>query len=76
MDALVVGAFGAGIVLVAFLLELFEHVSPENQWFLFANAVGSAFLLWYAWLLNNVVFMTINAVWLLGSLYEWWRVRY
>lgn len=71
----VFGAIGGAIILIAYLLELFEHISPENKWFLLANIVGSAFLFSYAWLLDSVVFMVTNGVWVLGSAYELWRTR-
>ncbi len=71
----VFGAIGAAIILTAYLLELFEHISSENKLFLLANIIGSFFLFYYAWLLNSMVFMTTNAVWALGSLYELWSLR-
>ncbi len=67
------GAMGGAIILIAYLAELFEHVPPENKWFLAANIVGSAFLFYYAWLLDSIVFMTTNGVWILGSAYELWK---
>jgi hypothetical protein len=73
--AVVWGAVGAAIILIAYLLELFEHVPPENFWFLLANIVGSGFLLYYAWLLDSIIFMITNTVWMLGSAYELWRTR-
>jgi len=75
MNPVVYGAVGGAIILIAYLSELFEHVSPENKWFLWANVVGSVFLFYYAWLLRGHVFMITNAVWALGSLYELWRCR-
>ncbi len=73
MEPVVYGAIGGAIILVAYLTELFEHISPENKWFLLANIVGSGFLLYYAWLLDSIVFMVTNTVWVLGSAYELWR---
>jgi len=66
----IIGAVGASIILVAYLLELFEHVSSENKLFLIANIIGSVALVYYAWLLESSIFMIINVVWALGSLYE------
>lgn len=71
----VFGAIGGAIVLAAYLAELFEHISAENKWFLLANVIGSSFLLYYAWLLDSIVFMITNSVWALGSAYELWRHR-
>lgn len=69
------GAIGGAILLIAYLAELFERIPPENRWFLTANIVASLFLLYYSWLLDSIVFMVINAVWVLGSLYELWKLR-
>ena len=69
------GAIGGAIILIAYLAELFEHVSPENKHFLLANVIGSAFLFYYAFLLDNIVFMVTNGVWILGSAYELWKTQ-
>lgn len=75
MNPVVYGAIGGAIILIAYLTELFEHISPENKWFLTANIVGSVFLFYYAYLLDSIVFMITNAVWVLGSAYELWVCR-
>ena len=71
----IIGSIGAAIIVTAYLLELFEHIDPENKWFLLANVIGSAFLLGYAWLLDSIVFMITNTAWLLGSAYELWKTQ-
>jgi hypothetical protein len=68
------GGIGAAIILIAYLTELFEHISPENRYFLLANIIGSAILVYYSWLLDSMVFIILNAVWTLGSLYELWKL--
>jgi hypothetical protein len=75
MNPIVFGAIGGAIILIAYLAELFEHIPPENKHFLWANVIGSAFLFYYAFLLQNIVFMTTNGIWVLGSLYELWKLR-
>lgn len=75
MNPLFFGIIGGTMVLVAYLAELFEHVSPENKWFLLANLAGSIFLFAYAFMLNSIVFMITNSVWALGSAYELWKNR-
>lgn len=75
INPVIYGGIGGAIILIAYLTELFEHVSPENKWFLAANVVGSAFLFYYAYLLDSIVFMITNAVWALGSAYELWVCR-
>jgi lipid-A-disaccharide synthase-like uncharacterized protein len=73
IPSVVYGAAGGFIVLAAYLAELFEHIEPENKWFLLANLIGSALLFIYAWLLGSSVFMVTNTVWALGSAYELWK---
>ena len=75
VNPVVYGAIGGAIILIAYLAELFEHIPPENKWFLWANVIGSAFLFYYAWLLHNIVFMTTNGIWALGSLYELCKLK-
>jgi hypothetical protein len=75
INPVVYGGIGGAIILIAYLTELFEHISPENKWFLTANIVGSIFLFYYAYLLGSIVFMITNAVWVLGSAYELWVCR-
>jgi hypothetical protein len=75
MNPVIFGAVGGAIILIAYLAELFEHIPPENRWFLTANIVGSAFLFYYAWLLDSIVFMVTNAVWVIGSAYELWKTQ-
>jgi hypothetical protein len=70
IEPLIFGAIGGAIILIAYLLELFRHIDPYNKTFLTANIVGSALLTYYAYLLNSLPFMILNAAWVLGSAYE------
>jgi hypothetical protein len=70
MEPLIIGAIGGAIILLAYLLELFRHIDPYNKTFLTANIVGSALLVYYAYLLDSMPFLILNAVWVLGSIYE------
>ncbi len=70
MEPLIFGAIGGAIILIAYLLELFQHIDPYNKTFLAANIIGSALLTCYAYLLNSIPFMILNAAWVLGSVYE------
>lgn len=70
MEPLIFGAIGGFFILAAYLLELFEHVDPYNRLFLTANIVGSAFLLYYALLLDSIPFTILNISWVLGSAYQ------
>jgi uncharacterized membrane protein (DUF485 family) len=70
MEPLIFGAIGGTIILAAYLLELFKHVDPYNKTFLTANIIGSAFLVYYAYLLDSLPFLILNTAWVLGSIYE------
>ncbi|MEM4239657.1 MAG: hypothetical protein QXM31_00990 [Candidatus Woesearchaeota archaeon] len=70
MEPLIIGAVGGAIILIAYLLELFEHIDPYNKAFLAANIIGSALLAYYAYFLNSIPFLILNAAWVLGSVYE------
>ncbi len=65
---LTIGIAGMVVILVAYLLELFEKVSPKNKGYIIANIIGSALLIIYAWFLNSIPFIILNAVWALGSI--------
>jgi lipid-A-disaccharide synthase-like uncharacterized protein len=69
-NPIIYGAVGGALILGAYLVELFGHISAENKWFLSANLAGSILLFVYAWMLKSPVFMITNAVWALGSIYE------
>lgn len=69
-EPLIYGTVGGVIILVAYLAELFGHISAENKLFLSANLAGSILLFVYAWMLKSPVFMILNAAWALGSIYE------
>jgi len=70
MESSVIGAVGGGIILVAYLLELFQRIDPYNKFFLSANIIGSALLTYYAYLLDSIPFIILNVAWVLGSIYE------
>jgi hypothetical protein len=75
VEPIIFGTIGAILLLSAYFLELFEHIPPENKWFLLANIAASSFLFYYSYLLDNTVFMIINGVWVLGTIYEMWKIR-
>ncbi len=70
MEPLIIGAVGGGIILIAYLLEIFQHIDPYNKFFLAANIIGSILLTYYAYLLGSIPFIILNTAWVLGSAYE------
>lgn len=63
----IIGASGAGIILIFFLLNQFKIVSIDNIWYDSGNAVGSGVLIVYAYLLDSVPFLVLNVIWFLFS---------
>lgn len=71
-----VGVVGATLVLIGFILVQTHRLRDEDIRYDLLNALGSALLLWYAYLLSSYPFMILNSVWLLVSLKDvvgWWR---
>jgi hypothetical protein len=65
---LAIGVIGAGIILIAFLLNQMNIWRNDTFGYDFANLVGSLVLIYYAVLLDSIPFMILNAVWALFSL--------
>ena len=62
-----IGIIGAGIILIAFLLNQAGKMTAESKWYDAINATGSFILVVYAVLLNSAPFVILNVVWLLVS---------
>ena len=68
MEITIIGVLGASIILVAFLLNQFGKWSTESRSYDLANTIGSGILMYYAYLLDSLPFLVLNAVWFLVSL--------
>jgi len=62
-----IGIIGAGVILAFFLLNQFNVLTVESIWYDAGNMLGSGFLLVYAYLLDSIPFLILNAVWFLFS---------
>lgn len=69
-----IGIAGMVIILVAYLLELFEKVSPINKLYILANFFGAVLLIIYSWFLDSIPFIILNSVWALGALIDFIKV--
>jgi hypothetical protein len=65
---LIIGSLGAAIILIAFIALQFHYITDEDVRYDAANAVGSAFLVWYAYVGGIWPFFILNTVWGLVSL--------
>ena len=64
---IVIGIVGATLILVAFVLNQIGKWSKDSFSYDLVNAIGSAFLIYYAYILTSYPFMVLNAVWFLVS---------
>jgi len=64
----IIGSVGAFLILVAFILNQTHKWSPQHFSYDFTNLVGSALLVWYAFLLKSTPFIILNLVWVVVSL--------
>ena len=66
IDALVLGIIGMALILLAFVLnETKKSINTDTIEYNLINAVGSLFLLYYAYATNSIPFIVLNAVWFL-----------
>lgn len=63
-----IGASGAAVLLVFFILNQFKVLTTESIWYDGANVVGAGLLFLYAYLLWSIPFMILEGVWMLVSL--------
>ncbi|MDO8505278.1 MAG: hypothetical protein Q7S48_01720 [bacterium] len=64
----IIGIAGAGLVLLAFVLNQFHFWKDDEFRYDFINFVGGTFLVTYALLLKSYPFAVLNGVWALVSL--------
>ena len=64
----VIGALGAFIILIAFILLEIGKLSSESMWYDVLNLIGGALLAYYAWLLQSWPFLVLNGIWTLVAL--------
>ncbi len=64
-----IGLFGVLLLFGAFLLVHRKHTKWLSLEYNGLHVVGSAVLLWYSLQINDIVFLTINAIWVLVSAY-------
>lgn len=60
---LYIGALGAFIILIAFILNQFGIWKNSDIRYDLVNVIGSILLIWYAVLLSSTPFIVLNIVW-------------
>ncbi|MDX9856382.1 MAG: hypothetical protein RBT76_01170 [candidate division Zixibacteria bacterium] len=66
----VIGAVGVGLILFAFLLNLFRRLSERHPAYLLLNAIGAGMACWYAWIGGTLPFVILEGVWCLAALVQ------
>ena len=67
---LVIGASGMSLLLIAFVLNLFKKIMQDSIVYNVFNIIGSALLVYYAYILNSIPFIILEAVWALFAFYK------
>lgn len=62
-----IGWLGAGSLLLAFGLNVFGKIQATSKAYLLLNLVGSALLLYNAWMNEAFPFVAVNLVWVIFS---------
>lgn len=77
MEPIIFGIIGVIFILIAFLLDEFNTpVNQDSESYQILNLIGSGFLVYYAYILNSIPFITLNAVWFVASFYKLIRILY
>ncbi len=62
-----IGTAGALLIVIAFVMGQLHKWRDTSFVYDFVNLVGSALLIWYAWILKSYPFIVLNLVWLAVS---------
>lgn len=63
-----IGVIGAGLLLIAFIVNELKKLSVDSFWYDLLNLVGAGLLVWYALLLHSWPFVVLEGIWALVSL--------
>ncbi|MCB9814892.1 hypothetical protein H6784_05825 [Candidatus Nomurabacteria bacterium] len=63
----ILGVIGAGIILLAFLMNQKDKWLNDSLVYDVTNAVGALMLVIYAYLISSYPFMVLNTVWFLSA---------
>ena len=65
-----VGIIGMIFLLTAFALNLFKKVTQDSLIYNIFNIIGAGFLGYYAYALNSIPFLILEAIWILFAIYK------
>ncbi len=67
------GILGAGLILLAFVLNEFNIINKDNLSYDMLNFIGALILVIYAYLIESYPFMVLNLIWMLVSFRDLWK---
>ena len=68
--AVIVGVIGMIFLLTAFALNLFKKVTQDSFIYNIFNIIGAGLLAYYAYALNSIPFLILEAIWILFTVYK------
>jgi len=68
--AVIIGVIGMIFLLTAFALNLFKKVTQDSLIYNLFNIIGAGLLAYYAYALNSVPFLILEAIWILFAVYK------
>ena len=67
---LIIGTIGMLFLLIAFVLNLFNKFTQGTVFYNILNIIGGGLLIYYAYALNSIPFLILEAVWTLFATYK------
>jgi len=67
---LIIGTTGMLFLLVAFVLNLLKKIMQDSALYNILNIIGGGFLTYYAYSLNSIPFLILEAIWTLFAVYK------
>jgi hypothetical protein len=64
----IIGTIGVGLILLAYVVNLFSFIPKEGKLFFGLNIIGSALACYASMLINYVPFIILEAVWCIVSI--------
>lgn len=64
------GIIGVSIIAVNFVLEASDKLAKDHHWFVVLNLISSLFLATYSYLENVTLFIILNSMLVLISIYQ------
>jgi len=68
--AVIVGIIGMIFLLTAFALNLFKKVTQDSFIYNIFNIIGAGLLAYYAYALNSIPFLILEATWISFAIYK------